>query len=513
MAEVVRAELRGLGAEVHEDGAAAALPAGCGNIVARFAPTAEGGVPIMFGAHLDTVPVTGADRGGAGRRPPHQPPRRDPRAATTSRPSRWCSRRCAGWSPRGAPTPGVELVFTPCEEIGLRGAARLRPARRCAARFGFVYDHTGPAGRRRRRRRPRCTASSATFVGRAAHAGITPESGRSAILAAARAIARMPLGRIDAETTANIGTVEGGTATNVVAERCTLTAEARSRDERSLSVQLTAMLDAMTWAASECEVDLETRVEKEFTAYRAGRGRPAGARWPWPCSSALGHTPRLVPSGGGSDVNAFIRNGFPAVNLCNGMIDVHTPDERIAVASLEQMLDVTLGLIDAARAPRDRRRRRPRPADPHRARSTRARSSTSARSDYRRPDGTIVHREVMDHPGAVVMVPVEDDHVLMVRQPREAVRGVHAGAAGREARPPGRGPAGLRPARAGRGGRPRGGDLARPRRLLHRARRSSPSSSTASWRPTCRPVEGAARPTRTRRSRSSPWPLADLEAA
>ena len=167
-------------------------------------------------------------------------------------------------------------------------------------------------------------------------------------MAAARAIARMPLGRIDAETTANVGTVGGGTATNVVAERCTVTAEARSRDERTLAVQLTAMLDALTWAASECEVDLETRVEKEFTGYRLGEGEPQ-VRLAMEVLSALGHTPRLVPSGGGSDVNALIRNGFPAVNLCNGMIDPHTPDERIAVTSLEQMLDVTLGLIDAAR--------------------------------------------------------------------------------------------------------------------------------------------------------------------
>jgi tripeptide aminopeptidase len=90
-------------------------------------------------------------------------------------------------------------------------------------------------------------------------------------------------------------------------------------------------------------------VEREFGSYRVGEGDPQVAM-AISVLSALGHTPRLVPSGGGSDVNAFIRNGFPAVNLCNGMIDVHTPDERIAVRSLEQMLDVTLGLIDAARA-------------------------------------------------------------------------------------------------------------------------------------------------------------------
>ena len=137
---------------------------------------------------------------------------------------------------------------------------------------------------------------------------------------------------------------------------------------------------------------------------------------------SLGHTPRLVASGGGSDVNALIRNGFPAVNLCNGMIDAHTPDERIAVDEPR---------ADARRHPRpDRRgarrvvtarRGRPRPADPHASRSTAGTIVNLRGSDYRRPDGTVVRREVMDHPGAVVMVPVEDDHVLLVRQPREAV--------------------------------------------------------------------------------------------
>ncbi|MBJ7455695.1 MAG: M20/M25/M40 family metallo-hydrolase [Thermoleophilia bacterium] len=344
VAEVVRNDLRALGAEVHEDGAATTLPAGCGNIVGRFAPTTPG-VPIMFCTHLDTVPVTGpievelvdgeltnrheAILGG------------DNKSAVAV--VLEAMRRVVA---EGRPHAGVELVFTPCEEIGLRGAHVFDPSP-LHARFGFVYDHTGPVGDIVASA-PSLHRIDATFIGRASHAGISPEAGRSAIVAAARAVARMPLGRIDAETTANVGTVGGGTATNVVAERCTVTAEARSRDERTLSVQLTAMLDALTWAASECEVDLETRVEKEFTGYRLGEGEPQ-VRLAMEVLAALGHTPRLVPSGGGSDVNALIRNGFPAVNLCNGMIAPHTPDERIAVTSLEQMLDVTLGLIDAAR--------------------------------------------------------------------------------------------------------------------------------------------------------------------
>lgn len=345
VARVVRAELRALGADVHEDGAAATLPAGCGNIVGRFPATAPGGVPIMFGTHLDTVPVSGAievelvDGELTNRHPAILGGDNKSAVAVVLQ----AMRRVID---EGRPHAGVELVFTPCEEIGLRGAHAFDPAP-LSARFGFVYDHTGPVGD--------IVASApslhrivATFIGRSAHAGITPESGRSAVLAAARAIARMPLGRIDSETTANVGTIAGGTATNVVAERCSVTAEARSRDERTLALQLTAMLDALTWAASECEVDLETRVEKEFTAYRLGGGEPQ-VQLAMQALSSLGYTPRLVPSGGGSDVNAFIRNGFPAVNLCNGMIAPHTPDERIAIASLEQMLDVTLAIIDAAR--------------------------------------------------------------------------------------------------------------------------------------------------------------------
>lgn len=346
VAELVRSELRALGADVHEDGAAATLPAGCGNIVGRFPPTAEGGVPIMFGTHLDTVPVTGPIEvelvDG------HLTNRHDAILGGDNKSAvavvLYAMRRVMA---EGRPHAGVELVFTPCEEIGLRGAHVFDPSP-LHARFGFVYDHTGPVGDIVASA-PSLHRIDATFVGRPAHAGITPETGRSAVLAAARAIARMPLGRIDPETTANIGTIDGGTATNVIAERCSITAEARSRDERSLSVQLTAMLDAMIWAASECEVDLETRVAKEFIAYRVGEGDPQVAM-AMSVLAALGHTPRLVPSGGGSDVNAFIRSGFPAVNLCNGMIDVHTPDERIAVSSLEQMLDLTFGLIDAARA-------------------------------------------------------------------------------------------------------------------------------------------------------------------
>jgi len=346
MADAVLLELSRMGAEITQDDAAQALPnAGCNNIVARFAPTAEG-VPIMFCAHLDTVPVLGpievvqdgewltnrheAILGG------------DDKAAVAA-----MLHAVDRVVHEGIPHAGIELVFTPCEEVGLRGAAHFDPAVLRAA-YGFVYDHTGELGGIVTSA-PTHKEIHVTVRGVAAHAGIRPEAGRSAITAASRAIAAMPLGRIDDATTANIGTIRGGSATNVVAEECTIAAECRSRDPEALDRQITAMLDAFTWAATECECDVEISVRDHFTGYSLDEDAPQVAL----AARALagcGFEPRFVASGGGSDVNALLLNGFPAVNLCNAMVDVHTPDERIRIADVTSMVDVTLEIIAGARA-------------------------------------------------------------------------------------------------------------------------------------------------------------------
>jgi tripeptide aminopeptidase len=347
IAEAVREELRALGAEVTEDGAAEALGAGCGNILARFPPTpGADGTPVMFAAHLDTVPVVGPiEVGLADGHLTNVHPAilgADNKAAVAA-----LLVAMARVRDEGRPHAGVELVFTPCEEIGLRGAV-LFDVSTLQARAGFVYDYPGTLGDIVQRA-PTMHRIEATFVGTSAHAGIRPEDGRSAIAAAAAAIGRMPLGRIDARTTANVGTIAGGTAANVVPGRCTLMGEARGHDEDALAIQLTAMLDAITWAATEHEVDVETRVAREFTAYALREDAPQ-IELARSALSACGLTPRLVPSGGGSDVNAFLLNGFPAVNLCNPMIDIHTPDERILPESLDTMVEVTLAIIEAAAA-------------------------------------------------------------------------------------------------------------------------------------------------------------------
>ena len=346
MADAVLAELARMGAEVTQDDAASALPlAGCNNIVARFAPTAEG-VPVMFCAHLDTVPllapVTVVQQGEWLTNGNEAILGGDDKAAVAAMLT--AVDRVVS---EGIPHAGIELVFTPCEEVGLRGAAYFDPSVLRAA-FGFVYDHTGELGGIVTSA-PTHKEMTFTVRGSAAHAGIQPELGRSAITVASKAIASMPLGRIDDATTANIGTIEGGSATNVVAEECVVTAECRSRDPEALDRQLTAMLDAFAWAATEGECDVEMSVRDHFIGYSLDEDAPQVAL----AARALaecGFAPRYVASGGGSDVNAFLVNGFASVNLCNAMVDVHTPDERIRIADIEGMVDVTLAIIAGARS-------------------------------------------------------------------------------------------------------------------------------------------------------------------
>jgi tripeptide aminopeptidase len=244
------------------------------------------------------------------------------------------------------PHAGVELIFTVREETGCEGAAALA-LDSIAARIGFVFDVDGPIGRVVVGS-PHQRTIDAVFKGRSAHAGIAPEEGRSAILAAARAISDLRLGRIDDETTANVGVIEGGVARNVVPDRCRVVAEARSRDERKLEEFVGEVLETLAFGAALCDCEVDVEVGSKYAGYAVGLDDPALGLARTALES-VGVAVDPVQSNGGADANVFRGRGLACANLANGMTHVHSPEEEIAVADLEAMVRVTLALVEAAR--------------------------------------------------------------------------------------------------------------------------------------------------------------------
>jgi len=344
MADRVAAELRALGLAAEEDGSGPAVDSSAGNLYARLEPQAPG-TPIFLCAHLDTVPPAGrlepVVEDGVVRNAGGTILGADDKAAVAA--------MLAGVGRvllESRPHAGIELVFTTREETGCTGAAAF-DAGRLSARAGFVYDHAAPVGEVVVAA-PYQRTIDVVFQGRSAHAGINPEDGRSAIAAAARAVADLRLGRLDAETTANVGRILGGTARNVVPDRCALVAEARSRDERKLVDLVQEMLDTFAFAASVCDCEVETSLTELYRGYRLGTEDPA-LRLAFAALARAGFEPRGVEVGGGADANVFNARGVPCVVLANGMAKIHGPDEEIAVSDLEAMVDVTVALVDAAR--------------------------------------------------------------------------------------------------------------------------------------------------------------------
>jgi len=343
VADRVTRYLRDCGLAVDEDGAGAQVGWTAGNLYARLEPTAAG-EPLFLCAHLDTVPLTDTVEpvvdAGTVRNAKPTILGSDNKAAVAAMLE--ATRRVLA---EGRPHAGLELVFTPQEEVGLFGAYAFDHTR-LQATLGYVYDQAAPIGEVVLGA-PSAHELAITFHGRAAHAGMCPEEGRSAIAAAARAIAEMPLGRIDDDSTANVGLVSGGTAANIVPEWCSLAAEARSHDERKLAEIVRSLQDAVTFAAGVAECEVETTVQRSYRAYRFRRDDRA-VRLAADALSRCGYDPRFALSGGGADANVFNERGLHCVNLANGMAEIHTPDEHIAVADLEAMVEVTLALVDAA---------------------------------------------------------------------------------------------------------------------------------------------------------------------
>jgi tripeptide aminopeptidase len=353
-ADRVIAELRGLGVSTQEDDAAERAGSDSGNLLARI-PASAGDVPtgggpasvprVLLCAHLDTVPllapvepvlvdgywenanegVLGADNKAA-------------LAVMLALARHICQ--------EGSPVD-VELLFTVCEETALAGSRAFDTAR-LSSDFGYVFDHASPIGEVVLDS-PTHFRIEADFHGAAAHAGIRPEQGRSAILAAAQAICAMRVGRLDDQTTVNVGTIAGGSAMNVVPERCSVVAEVRSLDEQQAQATVSEVVDRMHEAANlpQCECDVDIAVQRTFSGFHLAPSTPA-MRVAESALRACGHEPVPIVSGGASDANALLAGGVEVVNLANGTERNHEPGERVSMAALEGMLDVALALLDAA---------------------------------------------------------------------------------------------------------------------------------------------------------------------
>ena len=338
--------LRALGLEASEDDAGPRIGSSMGNILCSLGRNGDApGLPLFFCAHLDTVPPEGPIEPVVGedevvRNAGGTILGADNKAAVAS-----MLEAVARLVEDGRAHAGVELLFTPKEEVGLVGAAAFDESR-LDAKVGYVYDHAGPVGEVILGA-PYQRKLDVHFHGRAAHAGMYPEEGRSAIFAASRAIADLRLGRLDDETTANVGEIEGGTARNVVPEHCRFTAEARSHDERKLADVIEEMLETITFAAGVAECEVETQLGASARGYRFRRD-DVPVRLAADALQRSGREPAYVLSGGGADANVFNERGLQCLNLANGMTDIHTPDEHIAVADVEAMVDVTLALVDTA---------------------------------------------------------------------------------------------------------------------------------------------------------------------
>jgi tripeptide aminopeptidase len=343
VADTILAELRALGLEASEDGAAGAAEAGAGNILARLPGQSEDWV--MFCAHIDTVPhqgqievvesegvfcsvgdtILGADNKAAV-------------AVFMEMVARHASE---------PPPVGIELLLTVAEEQGLRGAKAFDLAG-LRSKTGFVLDHASAIGE--------VIVSSPTqqrvladFHGVEAHAGIRPEDGNNAIAAAAAAISRMELGRLDEETTANVGVISGGTSGNVVPGHCRIVAESRSLDAARAAEVAGSLSDACAWGASEHGCDADVRIEELFRGYRIPPSSTALALAEAGLRRA-GFEPERTATGGGSDANALVLAGFDCVLLANGTEANHTSDEAVSARNLDAMLKVCEGIIAEAAA-------------------------------------------------------------------------------------------------------------------------------------------------------------------
>lgn len=336
--------LRRLGARVSEDDAGEKTGGNCGNLIALFPANAEGLPSVAFTGHMDCVEVCRdiepVLEDGVFRSKGNTILGGDDKAGVAA-----ILEALAVMKETMIPHGKITVIFTVQEENGLNGSRCLSPEYTEGIDFGYVLDADGAAGTLINEG-PGQYKVTCTMHGRAAHAGIEPEKGVNAIQMAAAAIAKIQSGRIDEETTCNIGVIEGGLATNIVPERCTVRAEARSRSPETLQAVVRKMADAFQSVEADFpggRADVE--VSELYQGFKLSEDHDAVRLFRQACG-AKKFKVRLVATGGGSDANWFNKQAFPAALMGVGMTDFHTPNESLKEKDLYESAELVYALIE-----------------------------------------------------------------------------------------------------------------------------------------------------------------------
>jgi tripeptide aminopeptidase len=251
---------------------------------------------------------------------------------------------------KNLPSCPIDLVFTVFEEGGLKGAYALDTSL-VRADFGYIPDSTDPEGIVESA--PACSKITFEITGKAAHAGAEPEKGVNAIIAASKALSKIESGRIDDETTCNIGIIKGGKATNIVADSVVIEAEARSHDPLKLEKVIENLRSVFEDAISQEKQkspdsdfpSLEVRVEQDFKNVFLSRDEKV-YRLAETAGRNLGFELKGKKIGGGADANVFFHKGIKAGVIGTGMKQIHTVDENVALKDMADCARFILEIIN-----------------------------------------------------------------------------------------------------------------------------------------------------------------------
>lgn len=344
IAKTLRQKFEALGLEVTEDNVGTKIGHGANNLFA-WLPATPGleNVPVLlFTSHMDTVsPGQGIqprlDEDGYIRSDGTTILGSDDKAGLAA-----MLEVIRQLKENGTGHGAIQFVITVGEESGLLGS-RAMDGSRLRAKFGYALDSNGEVGAIAVAA-PTNSRQFITIKGRAAHAGVNPEDGISAVQVASKAVSLMKLGRIDEETTANIGRFEGGGEVNIVVDSIKIYAEARSRVQEKMERQVEAMREAVMTAAAEYGATFEFESLTIYPAYSYGDGDEV-VEVAKAAIESIGLTPRQFGSGGGSDANMFNGNGVPTVNLAVGYEDIHTTKERIKADDIVKVTELVLAIV------------------------------------------------------------------------------------------------------------------------------------------------------------------------